>query len=114
MKMNENNLETDELTILWTTVDSAETARRLSASLLQNRLAACVQIDSPVESHYSWEGQLKVEKEYRLIIKSRASLTAALTEHLEKHHPYDEPQILVTPVTAAAAGYTRWVNDQTR
>lgn len=106
---------TDEaLAIVWTTVDSVDAARRLAASMLENRLAACVQIDSPIESHYRWEGKLHVDTEYRLIIKTPASLTAKLTEHLAKNHPYDEPQILVTDVTSAAAGYARWVVEQTR
>ncbi len=104
----------EALTIVWTTVDSSEAAERLAASMLENRLAACVQIDSPVESHYRWEGRVQVDTEFRLIIKSRASLTAALMEHLTQNHPYDEPQILVTPVTDSATGYARWVTEQTR
>lgn len=111
--MTQNNFENDTLTIVWTTVDSDSAARQLATSLLQNRLAACVQIDSPVESHYRWEGTVHVDTEYRLIIKSRASLTTDLIAHLTENHPYDEPQILVTEVIAAAAGYGRWVIEQT-
>ncbi|TWU18909.1 divalent-cation tolerance protein CutA [Allorhodopirellula heiligendammensis] len=104
----------EEISIVWTTVDSQQTARRLATSLLGARLAACVQIDSPVESHYRWDGQVQVDAEYRLIIKSRSSLTSAVMDHLAQNHPYDEPQILVTPVTVASPGYARWVVDQTQ
>lgn len=104
----------DALRIVWTTVDRLDVARRLAASLLESRLAACVQIDSPIESHYRWEGRVEVDVEYRLIIKSRASLTAVLIDHLTQNHPYDEPQIVVTPVTDSASGYARWVIEQTR
>lgn len=111
--MRQNKSAEETLTIVWTTVDSEFAARQLATSMLQNRLAACVQIDSPVESHYRWEGHVQVDTEYRLIIKSRASLTAELMAFLAENHPYDEPQILVTEVTEAAAGYARWVTEQT-
>ncbi|MCM2373117.1 divalent-cation tolerance protein CutA [Aporhodopirellula aestuarii] len=111
--MSENNSQMEALAIVWTTVDKQETARRLASSMLEKGLAACVQIDSPVESHYRWEGRLHVDQEYRLIIKTRAALSSPLMEWLAENHPYDEPQILVTQVTAASPGYASWVAEQT-
>ncbi|EMI42818.1 divalent-cation tolerance protein CutA [Rhodopirellula sp. SWK7] len=111
--MPENNPKTDSLVIVWTTVADQDSARRLASSMLENRLAACVQIDSAIESHYRWEGRLHVDQEFRLIIKTRASLSSSVVHWLTENHPYDEPQILVTPVTEATPGYAAWVVDQT-
>lgn len=107
------NKEIPALVILWTTVETQAEASELAASMLERRLAACVQIDSPIQSHYSWQGRLHADTEQRLIIKTRATLTQTLIHWLQENHPYDEPQILVTAVTEASPGYASWVMEQT-
>ncbi len=101
-----------ELAIVLTTVSSEADAQALATMLIEKSLAACVQIDSSIESHYVWQGQKQVEREYRLVIKTTLAATAKLLEMLGTLHPYDEPQILVVPVIAAAPGYARWVTTQ--
>jgi periplasmic divalent cation tolerance protein len=101
------------LTVLWSTVQSAEQAEAIAKGLLQGRLAACVQIDSPIISHYVWEGQPCSEKEFRVVIKTTPQRTDQVIDWLAQNHPYDEPQIVVLPVEKSSSGYARWVAEST-
>ena len=102
------------LAIVWTTIADAERAQTIASELVQRRLAACVQTDGPVRSTYVWKERLEVENEYRLVIKTPSDKVAAVLDWLADHHPYDEPEILVTPVTRTSPGYLKWAVDQTR
>ena len=101
------------LILVISTVESREDADRLAAELVRQSLAACVQIDGPIESHYRWAEQLHKATEYRLMIKSQAAVWPRLHTALDKLHPYDEPEIIMIPVSDAAEGYRQWVVDQT-
>ena len=101
------------LTVLWTTLQSQEQAEAIAKGLLQERLAACVQIDSPIISHYVWEGQTCSEKEFRVVIKTTRERTDQVIHWLTCNHPYDEPQIVVFAVEKASSGYARWVAEST-
>jgi periplasmic divalent cation tolerance protein len=100
-----------EHVIVTTTVASPATADTLAGLLLERRLAACVQI-SPIVSHYRWKGETAREEELLLTIKTRADRAFPIIEAIAEAHPYDEPEILVTPIVGGSAGYLRWVDDQ--
>ncbi|MEJ7931187.1 divalent-cation tolerance protein CutA [Ramlibacter sp. AN1015] len=93
---------------LSTTVGSPEEARRLALGLLERRLAACVQIDAAVESHYRWQGSVQSDTEVRLSIKTRPEALDAVIGYLSGHHPYDTPQLLWQTLAASPA-YAQWV-----
>lgn len=95
---------------LLTTVGGEDDARRLAAILLDQRLAACVQVDR-IESHYRWEGALRAETEWRLTIKSTPDKLAALQAFLDAAHPYDLPQV-VWQVLEATPTYAAWVRGE--
>ncbi len=101
------------LTVLWTTVQSSEQAEAIAKGLLRERLAACVQIDSSIISHYVWDGQSCSEKEFRVVIKTTSQRTDQVIDWLAQNHPYDEPQIVALPVEKASRGYVRWVDEST-
>ena len=103
----------DSLALIWTTIGSEEEGQRLAERLVGDRLAACVQVDGPIQSFYVWKGEKQVEKEYRLAIKTTSKNVELVMDCLSKHHPYEEPEILVTPVLEASEGYRKWVIDQT-
>jgi periplasmic divalent cation tolerance protein len=105
--------EPQQLILVISTVESAADADRLARSLVDQSLAACVQIDGPIRSHYRWSGEVETATEYRLMIKSSRAAWPRLLEKLTKMHPYDEPEIIMLPVADAAAGYRNWVIDQT-
>ena len=102
-----------EIAIVLTTVASPEEADAVAESLLRESLIACAQIDGPIVSHYEWDGKLERANEYRLMLKTRLGVWPALHRHLAEIHPYDEPEILLLPVTDASDGYRQWVVAQT-
>jgi periplasmic divalent cation tolerance protein len=102
--------ELDVLSVA-TTVGSLSDAQRLAGLLLQRRLAACVQVESGLESHYRWEGTLCQEPEVRLVIKTLPACRQALEAFLAEHHPYDLPQFLAT-IAGASPAYAGWVRSE--
>lgn len=100
------------LIIVQTTVASRDDAEKLSQELVTRRLAACVQIAS-IHSTYRWAGEVQTGAEFRLDIKTTAARQADLLKGLEQLHPYEVPEILVIPTTAAGEGYAKWVEDET-
>ena len=100
-----------EILSLVTTVGSEHDARRLAAALLERRLAACVQLDRGVESHYRWEGKVCTDTEVRLTVKSTPQRLADLEAFFEAEHPYDLPQLL-WQVDQASVAYAAWVHDE--
>lgn len=101
------------LIVVWTTVESTDQADQLAKTLVGESLAACVQIEGPITSHYRWAGQLQSATEFRLAIKSSMAAWPRLKERLANLHPYDEPEILMTVVDDASDGYQTWAVDQT-
>ncbi|HYF16450.1 MAG TPA: divalent-cation tolerance protein CutA [Ramlibacter sp.] len=97
---------------LTTTVGSLDDARRLAQGLLEQRLAACVQLEEITESHYRWESRLCADPEVRLTIKSRPQRLAALQAFFAEHHPYDVPQLL-WQVLSGSDAYAGWVQGET-
>lgn len=100
-----------EILSVTTTVGSVEAARTLAHTLLERRLAACVQVDSPVASLYRWNGNLCDEQEIRLVIKTLPECAAALQALLAAEHPYELPQFLATTDRASPA-YAEWVRNE--
>lgn len=105
--------EAHSLVLVITTVESATDASSLARSLVDQSLAACVQIDGPIISHYRWAGEVESKNEFRLMIKASFSTWPRLKEKLVKQHPYEEPEIVMLAVDDATDGYRDWVIHQT-
>ena len=105
--------EANSLVLVITTVESATDASSLARSLVDQSLAACVQIDGPITSLYRWAGEVESKDEFRLMIKTSMSTWPRLKEKLAKQHPYDEPEIVMLAVDDATVGYRNWVINQT-
>jgi periplasmic divalent cation tolerance protein len=101
------------LAMVITTVSSAQEAESLASVLVGQSLAACVQIDGPVTSHYRWAGRVEKASEFRLTIKTSQQAWPALHEKLLNLHSYEEPEIIMFAVHDASDGYRAWVLDQT-
>ena len=104
-------LVADGVCAVTTTVATPEDARRLAQAVLQQRLAACVQVE-PITSHYRWQGALHEEAEWRPVCKTVPGAVASLPQSLQAQHPYELPQLLVQPLQASAA-YADWVRQET-
>ena len=94
---------------------SVEEADGLARALVEERLAACVNILSPVRSVYRWDGVIQVDVEHTLLIKTRTDRVAALADRIRELHSYDTPEIVVVPVDEAASDprYVAWVREMT-
>jgi len=106
----ETTISLHPITIVTTTVGSAQDADRLAQAAVQARQAACAQIE-PITSHYIWQGQLEHSAEWRVVLKTLPAAAAALLNGLQAQHPYDVPQLLVRTEQANAA-YAAWVAEQ--
>lgn len=96
-----------------TTVATREEAHALAASLVEDRLAACVHIQE-IESVYRWDGAVRREPEFRLLLKTTAARYPALEAAVRDRHPYDVPMLVALPVTAALDAYAEWVEAEGR
>ena len=103
----------DSLAIVITTVESAEDADQLATTLLDRSLAACIQIDGPIVSHYRWHGKLERANEFRLMIKTSRAMWPKLQQAVTDLHPYEEPEIILLPIEDSSEGYRHWVIEQT-
>lgn len=101
------------LAIVLSTTATVEDAERIADRLIDEQLAACVQVDGPLTSTYRWQGVVERATEYRLVIKTTVDRWETLCERLVELHPYEEPQVMLLQVEDAAAGYQQWVLDQT-
>ena len=83
-------------------------------SLVEERLAACVNLLAPMESVYRWEGNIEQETERQVVIKTSRDRVAALWERIRELHPYDVPEFLVLPIVDGNNAYLKWVADSTQ
>ena len=96
------------LVVLTTTPDSEE-AERLAHSLVNEKLAACVQILPKMTSVYFWEGKVQTEPEQLLLIKTLEEKFDALSEFIKKNHSYDVPEIVAIDAARVSDDYLSWV-----
>jgi periplasmic divalent cation tolerance protein len=96
-----------------TAVNSKESANKIARKLLGERVAACVQVLGPIQSHYWWRGRIELAKEWICFIKSRASDYPRIEASIRKVHPYDVPEILALPVLLGNTDYLRWIRNET-
>ncbi len=103
----------DEPILALCTAPDDETAARLARGLVQEKLAACVNVVPGLRSFYMWKGELSDDAEVQLLIKTRATRTAELEAWLEEHHPYEVPEILFIPIHGGSQKYLDWLREQT-
>lgn len=90
-----------------------ELARRVAAALVEERLAACVNLCPATESVYRWEGKVETAQEVLALIKTGAARFDAVKQRIREMHPYDLPEVVAVPVTSALEAYAAWVVSST-
>jgi periplasmic divalent cation tolerance protein len=96
--------------IVLTTVAADFDARPLARALVEQRLAACVNIVAGVTSIYRWKGQVEEEGEQLLVIKTLEANVDALRNELLARHPYEVAEFLVLPVGSTSEAYGAWLD----
>jgi periplasmic divalent cation tolerance protein len=105
---------TDKIVVL-VTCGSAKEARRIARSLVEKRLAACVNIlEVPMRSIYRWKGKVESAREMLLIVKSSQKRFAALQSAIKVLHSYDVPEIIALPIERGSRDYLAWLGESIR
>lgn len=104
----------DNVLIVLTNCPDAEVADRLARTLVEQKLAACVNRLPAVDSVYRWQGAVERAVEVPLLIKSTRERLPEIQEAIRALHPYEVPEIVAIPVVAGLPAYLRWVVDETQ
>jgi periplasmic divalent cation tolerance protein len=99
-----------ELKLVYITAPSKEVAQELGHSLVESRLAACINILPQMTSMYWWEDKLTQSEEAVLIAKTSAHLVDALIAKVEREHPYTVPCVISIPIEKVATSYATWLH----
>ena len=105
--------ELSSIVIVLTTLGADADAAALARTLVDERLAACVNALPPMTSTYRWKGVVEQDREQQLVIKTTADRVPALQARLRQLHPYELPEFLVLDATGSEA-YLAWVGESTR
>ena len=99
--------------IFLVTAASAIEGERIATALVEERLAACVNVLPGVISTFRWEGAVQREPEVLLIGKTRAERMPAVIARVQALHSYSVPEVLAVPILAGAGPYLAWLRDAT-
>ena len=97
--------------IVLTTLAADTDATVLARALVDERLAACVNVLPAMTSVYRWQGRVEEEREQQLVIKTGADRVVALAARIRELHPYEVPEFLVLRVSEGSDAYLRWIRD---
>jgi periplasmic divalent cation tolerance protein len=104
----------DRAVMLYTTFPSLVEAEKAGKALVEDGLAACVNILPGMISHYRWQGAVERAEEAVMLIKTRASLAEGVRAAVKTSHAYDTPAILVLPIESVDETYFAWIMDSTK
>ncbi|MEM2941145.1 MAG: divalent-cation tolerance protein CutA [Thermoproteota archaeon] len=96
---------------VFTCTEKKEDAEKIARTLLERRLAGCIQIIGPVSSLYWWKGKIEEAEEWLCIIKSEKSLYEELEKTIKENHPYAVPEIISIPIITGSKEYLNWLSD---
>jgi periplasmic divalent cation tolerance protein len=91
------------------TVPTRAVGTRIAKALVEERLAACVNIVPGVRSIYAWKGRVCDDRELLLVIKTTRGRYAALERRVKAMHPYEVPEVIALPIVRGSSGYLKWV-----
>ena len=106
-------MDQERAVFVYTTYPSLVEAEQTGRALLEQRLAACVNILPGMVSLYRWQGAIERGDEVVMIIKTRAALAEAVREAVKARHSYSTPAILVLPVESVDSAYYEWLMGET-
>jgi periplasmic divalent cation tolerance protein len=95
--------------IVLTTAGSEEEARKIARTMVDRRLAACVNIVPEIESIYRWQGKVEESREWLLLIKTSAALFSAVRDAIRELHSYDLPECITVNIEDGSAEYLQWL-----
>ena len=103
-----------EYLVVLTTLPADFDAESFGRTLVEERLAACVNLLAPMESVYRWEGRIETETERQIIVKTSRDRLAALWDRVRETHPYEVPEFVVLQIVDGNEAYLRWIGESTK
>ena len=100
----------NEYSMIISTCPNKDSAKKIAKLLVEERLAACVQM-FPIESIYLWNEKINDENEIVLFIKSKSNLYDEISTAIKKNHSYEVPEIIQIPITNGLPEYLKWIDD---
>lgn len=97
--------------LIFTTTPKREEALKLAKGLVENRLAACVNVLGPIKSYYFWQGSIVEDEEFKVFIKTSPAKKEGVVHFIKQNHSYQVPEITCTPVTYENPDYAHWLYD---
>lgn len=110
MRMSEQN---DKEIVIFITAPSEDEAAQIARTLVEARLAACVNIVRNIRSIYTWQGNIEDASEVLMIVKSRNKLLTTLSAKVRELHSYELPEIIALPITGGSEDYLNWIREST-
>ena len=102
-----------EMLLVFSNLPDQASAAKLAAVLIEQRLAACVNVQAPCTSVYRWQGKVETATEVPVFIKTTRERYPALEAAIRAHHPYELPEIIAVPLVAGLPAYLEWVHTET-
>ncbi|HDZ61543.1 MAG TPA: divalent-cation tolerance protein CutA [Nitrospirae bacterium] len=99
--------------IVFITAPNEAEAEKIAKTLVEERLAACVNITKDIRSIYRWQGKIEDDREIFMIVKTRKDLFEALSTRVKEIHSYDVPEIIALPIVEGSKEYMQWIKDST-
>lgn len=105
--------EDGALRVVLSTAPSDGVARRIARAVVEERLAACVNVVPGVTSIYRWDGAVQEDSEVLMVMKTRAERVGELAARVRDLHEYALPEVIALPIDAGSEEYLRWVREET-
>jgi periplasmic divalent cation tolerance protein len=102
-----------DVVVVLTTVPTGGKGEEIGRTLVEERLAACVNVLAPMTSIYRWRGAIERESEQQIVIKTTRNRVPALKARLAALHPYELPEFLVLAVADSSSAYFEWIGQET-
>ena len=102
-----------EYIIVLSTTNSIDSAKQIARLLVNEKLAACVNIVDKIESIYRWQGEIVEDNEVLMLIKTQKAMFEQLKSKIEQVHPYSTPEIVSIDLTQGAKSYLDWIKNST-
>lgn len=98
--------------MVMTTVPDEKTADKIAEGLVEGRIAACVQVLSPCQSTYRWQGKVERSQEIPVLVKCTGQNATLAVDEIKRLHPYDVPEAIVVPIQGGLQEYLDWLDQQ--
>ncbi len=97
--------------IVLTTTGSADEAKKIAHTLVERRLAACVNLVGPIDSVYRWKGAVESAPEWLLVIKTSVTQFERVRDAIRELHSYELPECIAVAIEAGSAEYLEWIGE---